>query len=275
MNLNFKSGNELTRCGVRLLQSKQNNTVQKLISLPVILTSLLIGIALSTNSMARNISMLTVEWIPHYGSSLPEDGLTTALVKAAFKAGGHSSEVNFVPWTRALKEVKEGKIDVVMGTYHNKKHETDFYFSDPIYFLDTGLIARPGLNKNSYTSLRDLSPYSIGVSRGWANSEEFDAAGYLNKEVAANPNLNIRKLFRGRIDMTVMNFDLFLYEAKKEGFCITNVEFMDPPLETHGLHIMASRRIADYQSVIEDFNRGLDKIRRNGAYQRIINRFRN
>jgi polar amino acid transport system substrate-binding protein len=71
-----------------------------------------------------------------------------------------------------------------------------------------------------------------------------------------------------------MNFDLFRYEAKKEGFCIVNVEFMDPPLETHGLYIMASRKIPDYQTIIEDFNRGLDEIRKNGTFQRIVNRFR-
>ncbi len=249
--------------------------MNKLISFHAVLISLAIFIALPTESTARNISMLTVEWAPHYGSSLPENGLTTALVKAAFKAAGHTSEVDFVPWIRALKDVREGNADVVMGAYHNKKREIDYYFSEAIYFLDTGLIARPGLNKNSYSSLRDLSPYTIGVSRGWANSEEFDAADYLNKEVATNPTLNIRKLFRGRIDMAVMNFDLFRYEAKKEGFCIANVEFMDPPLETHGLYIMASRKISDYQTVIEDFNRGLDEIRKNGSFQRIVNRFRN
>jgi len=250
------------------------NALQNLTRLPAILIFLVMVASWPASLVARNISMLTVEWAPHYGPGLPENGLITALVKAAFKAGGHSSKVDFVPWTRALSEVREGNADVVMGAYHNKKREIDFYFSEAIYFLDTGLIARPGFNKNSYTSLSDLSPYTIGVSRGWANSEEFDAAKYLNKEVATNPVLNIRKLFRGRIDMAVMNFDLFRYEAKKEGFCIANVEFMDPPLETHGLYIMASRKIPDYQTIAEDFNRGLDKIRKNGTFQRIVNRFR-
>jgi polar amino acid transport system substrate-binding protein len=256
----------------RTLRSMENN-LKLLVRIPAIVACLLIAVSLPTSLIARNISMLTVEWIPHYGPGLPENGLTTALVKAAFKAGGHSSEVEFVPWTQALKEVKEGTADVVMGAYRNQKREIDYYFSEEIYFLDTGLIARPGLNKYTYATLEDLSPYTIGVSRGWVNSEEFDAADYLNKEIAKNPVLNIRKLFRGRIDMTVMNFDLFRYEARQEGFCITNVEFMYPPLESQGLHIMASRRISDYQSVIDDFNRGLEQIRKNGTFQRIVNRF--
>ena len=240
-----------------------------------LITALLLTLAvMSSTAQARDISMLTVEWAPHYGSELPEKGLTTAIVKAAFKAVGHTSDVDFIPWARALKEVEEGKADVVMGAYHNKEREEIYHFSDAIYFLELGLIARPGLGVSKYQSLRDLTPYSIGISRGFANSEEFDAANYLNKQVATFPNLNIRKLFRGRIDMAVMNFDLFRYEAKKEGFCISDVEFMEPPLETHGLYLMASRNIPDGEQLMRDFNRGLDTIRKNGEFDRIVGRFR-
>jgi polar amino acid transport system substrate-binding protein len=243
-----------------------------------ILRSLAVTLTLSMlifgNVQARNISMLTVEWAPHYGSGLPENGLTTALVKAAFKAGGHSSQVDFIPWARALKEVEEGKSDVVMGAYFSEERALKYYISDRIYSLDLGLIARPGLDVLKYESLRELSAYKIGVSRGFANSDEFDAADYLDKDIATFPNLNIRKLFRGRIDMAVMNFDLFRYEAKKEGFCISDVTFMDPPLSTEGLYVMASRNIRDGEKIVKDFNRGLLTIRQNGKFDRIVNRFR-
>ena len=239
-----------------------------------LVATLILSMLVSGSVQARNISMLTVEWAPHYGSSLPEKGLTTALVKAAFKAGGHSSQVDFIPWARALKEVEAGKSDVVMGAYFNEERAQKYYYSDRIYSLDLGLIARPGLDVLKYESLRELSDYKIGVSRGFANSDEFDAADYLDKDIATFPNLNIRKLFRGRIDMAVMNFDLFRYEARKEGFCITDVTFMDPPLSTEGLYMMASRNIRDGERIIEDFNRGLLTIRQNGEFDRIVNRFR-
>ena len=74
--------------------------------------------------------------------------------------------------------------------------------------------------------------------------------------------------------MAVMNFDLFRYEAKKEGFCISDVEFMEPPLETQGLYLMASRQIPDGEKIIRDFNQGLDKIRKNGEFDRIVGRLR-
>ncbi len=218
--------------------------------------------------------MVTVEWAPHYGSNLPEKGLTTALVKAAFKAGGHNAEVEFIPWERALKEVKEGLHDVVMGAYYNEERAKTYYMSDRIYPVELGLVARPGLGVSKYSSLRDLAKYKIGVSRGYANTPEFDAADYLDKYPATTPTLNIRKLFRGRLDMAVMSFDLFRYNAKREGFCISDVEFVSPVLDSPYLYIMASRKIGDGEKIIQDFNRGLKLIRENDEFLGIVNRFR-
>lgn len=218
--------------------------------------------------------MVTVEWAPHYGKDLPENGLTTALVKAAFKAAGHNAEVEFIPWKRALKEVKEGLHDVVMGAYFNEERAKTYHMSDPIYSLDLVLIARPGLGINKYDSLEDLKEYRIGISRGFANSDAFDAADYLDKHIATTPTLNIRKLFRGRIDLAVMNYDLFRYNANREGFCVGNVEYLEPPLATPFLHIMASREIGDGRKIIDDFNNGLKAIKDSGEYLRIFSRFR-
>ena len=162
-----------------------------------------------------------------------------------------------------------------MGAYYNEERTTKYIYSDVIYHLNVGLIAGAGVNKTRFDSLQELAEYNIGVSRGFANSEEFDAAQYLQKEVASTPLLNIRKLFRGRIDMAVMNYDLFRYEAKKEGYCLTNVSFVEPPLSTQGLHVMASRNIPDGDSLMQDFNNGLQTIRASGEFDRIVNRFRN
>ncbi len=218
--------------------------------------------------------MVTTEWAPHYGTGLPEKGLTTALVKAAFKAGGHNAEVEFIPWERALKEVREGLHDIVMGAYYNEDRAQIYHMSDQIYSLDLVLVARPGLGVKSYQSLQELRKYKIGISRGYANSKKFDSADYLDKHPATTPTLNIRKLFRGRIDLAVMNYDLFRYNAKLEGFCVGNVEFLEPPLDTPYLHIMASREIGDGEKIINDFNSGLKAIKDSGEFLRIFNRFR-
>lgn len=136
--------------------------MQFLKSFVVVMISLLIAGVCQVQ--AREISMLTEEWVPHYGSELAEKGLTTAIIKAAFRAGGHSSEVEFIPWPRALKKVEAGKSDIVMGVDHGIDREQTYIFSDPICFLELGHMARPGPGLSRYNSLPDLTSYSIKQS---------------------------------------------------------------------------------------------------------------
>ena len=229
----------------------------------------------STVVSARNISIVTVEWEPHFGSKLPQKGKMSALVTAAFKAGGHNATIDFIPWPRAMKEVLEGKSDIVMGAYFNEERAQVYNYSDVVFHIDTGLIVRPGLDigEQTFGSMRKLLPYKIGIVRGYANTEDFDAADYLDKHIASTPNLNIRKLFRGRIDMMVGSFDIFRFNAKKEGFCISDATFVYPPMQRHGLHLLGSKKISDGDQIIADFNRGLKVIRDNGVFEGIISRF--
>ncbi len=87
---------------------------QKLVQVAIILL-----VFTSHQAIARNITMVSVDWVPHYGNELPENGLTTALVKATFEAGAYNASIEFIPWERALKEVDQGKYDVIFGAYNN------------------------------------------------------------------------------------------------------------------------------------------------------------
>jgi polar amino acid transport system substrate-binding protein len=239
------------------------------------LAALFLAVLIVPPSFAREISIATLEWPPNISSTLPGYGLNSALVKAAFEAAGHTVNIQFMPWTRALKDGLDGRSDVVMGAYYNKDRANKYIYSDLIYHVDVGLIARPGLAKKSYESLQEMVPYKIGITRSYTNSEEFDAARYLRKYIAATPVLNVRKLYRKRIDMAVMSFDTFRYEAEKEGFCPDRVTFVQPPLERHGLYIMGSKNIQDGQEIINDFNKGLKTIRANGTFDKILKTYRN
>ena len=242
-----------------------------LIFIAVVISNLIF----SNVAIARDISIVTVEWEPHFGPNLPQKGKMSALTAAAFKAAGHNPTISFIPWPRAMKEVLEGKSDIVMGAYFSEERAEVYNYSNVVFHIDTGLIVRPGLDvgEKTFDAMRELLPYKIGIVRGYANTEEFDAAEYLDKHIASTPNLNIRKLFRGRIDMMVGSFDIFRFNAKKEGFCISDATFVYPPMQRHGLHLLGSKRIPDGDQIIADFNRGLEIIRSNGVFDGIVTRF--
>ncbi len=99
----------------------------------------------------------------------------------------------------------------------------------------------------------DLVPYKIGVGRGYANTEEFDAADYLKKEEATDTTTNIRKLLKGRIDLMI--------DSKKVVRNILNKHFpkekdavsvVEPALQSRGLHIGFSKAIPNHKEIVNN-----------------------
>lgn len=240
---------------------------------PFLILALLASALLATEARARELVMSTVPWAPFYGPELEQDGFFTALSTAAFEAGGHDVEIQFMPWARAMLEVRQGDRQVLMGAYYSEERAQTYIASDRVYSTRVGLVALKDLGVTEYDSLRDLRGYTIGFGRGWATTEEFDSAEYLDKEVADNNVLNVRKLYAGRIDMIAMNFDRFVRIAQEEGLDRDKAVFLEPPLKESGLYIMVSRAIEDPEGVAADFNRGLQTIRSNGRYDEILSEF--
>jgi len=219
---------------------------------------------------ARQITMCTLNWEPYYGEDLPRNGFFTELVRTAFERAGHSVNVEFMPWARAMLEVKQGDREVLLGAYYSDERAETYLASDSIYTDKVGLIARRDLDITEFDSLRELSDYTIGYGRGFAVSEEFDSADYLDKEAAKDQVLNLRKFERGRIDMIAGSFASLRYLAQQEGIDTSQMVFLEPALKTNTLHIMVSRAIPEGEQLLADFHRGLNEIREDGTYDEIL-----
>lgn len=219
---------------------------------------------------AREIVLCTMNWEPYYGKDLPRGGFFTDIVRTAFERAGHTVNVEFMPWPRAMLEVKQGDRDVLLGAYYSDERARTYVASKPIYTDKTGLVALNSLGFQDFDSLHELSDYTIGVGRGFAVSEEFDSADYLDKEFEKTQVLNLRKLYTKRVDMIAGSFVSIRFFAAKENMDVSSLVFLDPPLQEHTLHIMVSRAIEDDEELLADFHEGLEAIREDGTYRRIL-----
>lgn len=231
---------------------------------------LALGVVVTPAVHARQITLCTLNWEPYYGENLPRNGFFTELVRTAFERGGHSVNVEFMPWARALLEVKQGDREVLLGAYYSDERAETYIASDSIYTDKVGLIAQQKLGIKEFGSLRELSDYTIGYGRGFAVSEEFDSADYLSKEAAKDQILNLRKFERDRIDMIAGSFASLRYTAQQEGIDTSRMTFLEPALKTNTLHIMISRSVPDGEQLMADFHRGLQEIREDGTYDQIL-----
>lgn len=236
----------------------------------------------SSVSWSQKITMVTTQWEPFFSENLAAGGVITEIAQAAFAREGHQASIEWFPWSRALKISKEGKADVLMGAYYSAQRAEDYYYSEPIFDIDVGLIARKELNIEKYQSLESLESYTIGVMRGAFYGSKFDSATNLDKIVVTNQATAARMLLARRVDLVAASIPVFEYELKalrkfgtQNGFIkadqppVTTV-VLKPLLSTEKLHLLFNRVNPNSPKMLEDFNRGLAKIRANGTFAKIL-----
>ncbi len=226
---------------------------------------------LSFEIHAKDISMVATDWEPYYGNELKEGGVITKLATAAFKRAGFNTTISFVPWARALKQVEDGESDVLLGAYYNKERAVTYIPSEGFYSIETALVANKSLGISKWGSLEELKPYRIGVARGYANSEAFDKADFLQKHVVGNPLQNLQKLSLGRVDMIVIAAGRLNYEAsKKSKVDINSLVLLTPVLAKNSLHITGSRKTDGMKAKIKAFNTAIKEMKADGSFNHIL-----
>ncbi|MCG7495710.1 transporter substrate-binding domain-containing protein [Vibrio sp. Of7-15] len=225
----------------------------------------------SITTYSREITMESVAWEPFYSDTLLNNGIVNEIVDTAFKEAGYTTDIQFFSWRRAMQNVKEGNTDVLLGAYYTEERNKIYRYSKPIFDIDIGLIALEELGIVQYDQLEDLKKYTIGVGDDWSYGEEFDSATYLNKDPVISSTQNVRKLFRNRVDMIAMAIPVFKYEYNQIRRNKKNkVVILKPLLASQPIYIMVGRSLPDGEKIIEDFNRGLDIIKKNGTYDHLL-----
>ena len=121
-----------------------------------------------------------------------------------------------------------------------------------------------------FERLEDLKFYLIGQILGYAYADEYDAANFLRKDDGAkNYQQLLRKLALGRVDLIIGDMNAIRYEAKKS--CMSDeVKILPKVLKVN------ERYVGFHKARVEEaelFTKGLNEIRRNGEYEKILKRW--
>ncbi len=246
----------------------------------IIAIALLLVVTVAPGVMGQEtVRLATLEWEPYITSRRSGAGYVAEVVVETFKRVNYSTEITFLPWARALAEAGHGNYDGLFPEYFNERRMNAFVYSDPFPGGPVGLYKRKD-NPAHYSisplvdqteALRSLQNFRFGVVRGYINTEEFDRASFLKKEVVGNDTSGLRMLYNGRIDF------IFIDKLTAEYIIHSqfpqyqkDLEFMEPALETKSLHIAFSKQTANSQRKIDAFNSGLKQIIDDGTLAKIV-----
>jgi ABC-type amino acid transport/signal transduction systems, periplasmic component/domain len=97
------------------------------------------------------------------------------------------------------------------------------------------------------------------------DSKEFDSADYITKDIVTDDATNLKKLYKGRIDIAFIDKYVARYIMhRKHPHYIDELEFMYPAFIEKKMYICFTRKIEGMAKIAKDFNEGLKTLKVSG-----------
>lgn len=175
-------------------------------------------------SPAKKITIAADAWCPINCDPADEHpGIGIELAKKIFEPLGYEINYVIVPWARALEDVRQGKIDAVVGA--NTSDDATLVFpKSPVAEVTDDFYIRTDTSFD-FKDIGSLDGKRLGIIKDYGYDELLMAyveanrkAPGLIQEVSGDTALdqNIKKLLAGRIDILVESGIVMNYKIHKE-----------------------------------------------------------
>ena len=204
-------------------------------------------------------------------------GVSSDILNAMYQEMGLSKEyqkIKIVPWARGYKIVQKKKDTMLFSTTRSKARETMFKWVGPIYTTKQDILA---LNYNNVKidKLDDLNNYKVGAILGWATTDYLLNHGvkkenieiYVGKD-ASNKGFN--KLNTNQIDCFIYNQNAIQYDKYLLKVLASNYKTVYR-IEQDKLYYAFNKNTDD--KIISKWQKALDKVKKSGKYQTILNKY--
>jgi polar amino acid transport system substrate-binding protein len=221
-------------------------------------------------SQAETLKIATLDWEPYVGKTLKGEGFNTEIITEAFKRAGYTVKIDFIEWDKAIEEATKGSYDAVFPEYYSKDRAKDFVYSS--FFSNSLLVFyKRKASTITYKTFKDLTPYKIGVVKGYINTEEFDKASYLKKVESNSDEENLRKLAKGELDLIVIDKLVAQYLIKtKISEASGKLDSIEPPLIIHPLFVIFPKKLPASEKRAKEFNKAYESMEKDGSIKPIM-----
>lgn len=212
----------------------------------------------------EEIHLTTLHWPPYVDSNEIDHGYIAHIIKMAFAYERVDVKIHYRPWTRGVKETTRGNFDGIFPTYKSKKRLKQFIYSDIIDYSVIGHVARIEDELKIQKSKDDLSKFRFGLVSGYSNTRKIDNNVNLQKDFALSDENNIDKLCKGRVDIIVIDLNVFkkIYNQDKFKNC-PQLKPILRPLENKALYLSFNKNDKNSKELRDKFNKGLNQVKKN------------
>lgn len=237
--------------------------------MPIILLVLTLLTLFAQPAQAEaQLRMASLEYPPYSSQYLHDGGSIVALTRRAFAMRGHSVQIDFMPWARVRRALRNRNYHGALALWPKEIKEEGLQPSRPLFYSNLGLFIRND-HPLTFTDLRELRGQTLGIVRGYGYPQHIFEAGLILEE-AVDDITNLRKLHAGRFDMVLLEYTVGNHLINNDEQLRGKLHWQGNVLERMPLLVGFLPRKPgepDWSSVLEQ---GLRDLHASGEYMQIL-----
>lgn len=196
-------------------------------------------------------------------------GIDLELLEAIAKEEGFKYEVDAVGFDAAMAAVESGQSDgMIAGMSITDERKEKYDFSESYYTSKVCFATEKGSKIKTMEDLKGKNVVAkvgtVGAKYAEANAKKY---GYKVKQVDASPTM-YQEVVSGNAAACFEDYPVMNYEIQEKGQKL-QVPFISNDGSEYGFAV----KKGENSELIEKFNSGLKKIKENGEYQKIIDKY--
>jgi len=210
------------------------------------------------------------DWVPY--SNHDGTGMASEIVLAAYKAIGIDVKLQVGPYNRLLKMVRNGEILGAFNVPRERSNEKEYIFGKTPLFTALSAYYYNVEEPLSATQKEELvNGEKVGVVFDYGYGEFFSNNDRVTKIKVRSDLLNLRKLAKGRIDVTILYDKTAQKLIKENGLTGKILKAFDS--ETAEIYVAFSKVFPKAQYYADKLDEGLGIIKANGIYKRVMDAY--
>lgn len=215
------------------------------------------------------------DYWPFTGQGLPEGGLATEVVRAAFAEVGVGVAIGYLPWRRGYGVTILGLADGSFPYLFTPQRAAEALFSDPVFPVRPKVVSSQRSPVHFGGAIEGLIGLRYCVAHGYGTPDAVQTlidVGLLTVSQPTSPYACPQMVHAGRADFFIGNDFVVRGAIAGAGHGIRFDDFHvapDPVVSGH-LHFVVGRSHPDGESIIAQFNAGLAVLRRTGRFDRLV-----
>lgn len=199
------------------------------------------------------------------------EGIDIDLVNAIAKAEGFEVEWRHMDFSGIIGAIQSGQLDGgIAGMTINDERRQTVDFSDPYY--DTGIVGIVKADNNTVNSPDDFKDKRLAVKKGTTGAEYAESIKDTHNvkiTIFEDTSTMIQSVINGQADVAFDDFPVIAYAITQQNPAQLRIATEKLNSAQFGFAVKKGSN----QELLEKFNDGLKKIKENGEYDKILEKY--